>query len=296
MSSDTERATAVSVIMPVHNGGSTLKLTLESFLVQLKKTDQLIIIDDASHDQSLELAKKNSGNKEGTLFIKNEKQRGLAATYNVGIRNAINELIVTLHQDIVLNKDALKKLVEPMIDTQVVASAHVVDHPLEIWKQYNFWQKCFFSRLAGKKFHGVDGKFDCFRKSALEKVGLFDEKHFRTAGEDGNVVYKLKKIGKIANSEAQIVHIHQVNPNFSWRDIIYKQAQYSEAQGVLLRVGMDRSVKNIIRTFAGIFKYIFRQGLRFKNRKLFTFCFLRKSFFSKFRKNHLFQFNFFSRI
>ncbi|MDP1845628.1 MAG: glycosyltransferase family 2 protein [Candidatus Moranbacteria bacterium] len=244
-----ENEQQTSVIMPVHNGESTLEKTLESLLAESKKFDELIIIDDASSDGSVQAIKEYLHEKQSYTLIQNEKQKGLAASYNEGIKAAKCDLIVTLHQDIVLEKKALEKLVEPFADEKVVASTHVVSHPMEIWSKYNFWQKCFFARLAGKDFSGIDGKFDCFRKSALEKAGLFDEVNFRTAGEDGDIVYKLKKIGKAVVTEAKIIHLHKIDPRFSWKDIIYKQAQYSEAQGALFARGRIRGVKPLAKTF-----------------------------------------------
>jgi GT2 family glycosyltransferase len=150
---------------------------------------------------------------------------------------------------VVLLEDSLEKLLAPMKNNEVVASSHAVMHPIKIWKAYNFWQRCFFARQAGKDQRGIDGKFDCFRKNALFKVGLFDEIHFRSAGEDADMVHKLRKIGEIADSEAKIVHIHKIDPNFSWKDIVHKQAQYSEAQGVLLARGRIRTIGSIGRSF-----------------------------------------------
>jgi glycosyltransferase involved in cell wall biosynthesis len=239
----------ISVLMPVHNGETTLKQTLESLLVQTKEFDELVIVDDGSADGSIGRVKEILAGKVDFELIENGKQRGLAAAYNRGIKSAKGDIIVTLHQDIVLKKDALEKLVEPFRDEDVVAATHLVSHPLEIWNKYNFWQKVFFARLAGKDFRGIDGKFDAFRRSALEAVGYFDEKHFRTAGEDGDILYKLKKIGRIAQTEAKIIHIHRNDPDFGWREIVRKQAQYSEAQGALLARGRIRNPRAFARSF-----------------------------------------------
>lgn len=238
-----------TVLMPVYNGESTLEKTLESLLGQTKNFDDLIVIDDASGDSSASIIKKYLDEKREYTLIQNQKQIGLAATYNKGIRSAKGDLIITLHQDILLEKESLKKLVFPFRDENIVAASHIVTHPLDIWKKYNFWQKCFFSRLAGKDFRGIDGKFDAFRKNALEKIGFFDEKNFRTAGEDGDAIFKLKKIGKISDTDAKIIHLHKVDPNFSWKDIIRKQAQYSEAQGVLFRRGRIRGITQLGKSF-----------------------------------------------
>ncbi|KKT33663.1 MAG: hypothetical protein UW19_C0007G0054 [Candidatus Moranbacteria bacterium GW2011_GWF2_44_10] len=63
------------------------------------------------------------------------------------------------------------------------------------------------------------------------------------------MVFKLKKMGKIADTEARIIHLHKVDPNFSWKDIVHKQAQYSEAQGVLLALGRIRNLETFGRSF-----------------------------------------------
>ena len=244
-----ENRPKISVVMPVHNGETTIAKTLESLACQTKKFDELIVVDDASNDRSAEIAKYFFGAKNDYQLIRNEKQTGLAAAYNKGIKAAKGDLIVTLHQDVLLENDSLEKLVEPFGDQKVVASTHEVAHPIEIWNKYNFWQKCFFARQAGKTQSGIDGKFDCFRKSGLEKVGLFDKTNFRTAGEDGDMVYRIGKIGKIVFTKAKIIHLHKIDPHFSWKDIVYKQAQYSEAQGALLARGRIWGIKRLVKTF-----------------------------------------------
>jgi GT2 family glycosyltransferase len=239
----------ISLLMPVHNGESTLEKTLESLLDQSTKFNDLVIIDDRSCDSSVEIIENYLDGKQEYTLIRNSKSIGLAAAYNQGIRATNGDLIVTLHQDVVLKKDSLEKLIEPFKNEEIVAASHIVEHPINIWNKYNFWQKCFFSRLAGKDFQGIDGKFDAFRKDALEKVGLFDEKHFRTAGEDGDIVFKLRRIGKIADTDAKIVHLHKIDPNFGWKDILRKQAQYSEAQGALFIRGRIRNVLQFGKSF-----------------------------------------------
>jgi glycosyltransferase involved in cell wall biosynthesis len=240
---------SVSVILPLYNGESTIIKTLESLLNQTIKFSELIVVNDASSDKSLELLQDFLKNKLACEIINHKKNFGLAKSYNDAIRISKGELIVTLHQDVILLEESLKKLLVPLKNSEVVASSHAVMHPMKIWSTYNFWQRCFFARKAGKDQHGIDGKFDCFRKSALFRVGLFDELHFRSAGEDADMVFKLKKIGKIADSDAKIVHLHKIDPDFGWKDIVHKQAQYSEAQGALLARGRIRNIGFLGRSF-----------------------------------------------
>lgn len=244
-----EKMHSVSVILPLYNGGSTITKTLESLFNQTAKLSEIIIVNDASSDNSLNLAEKILVGRMSFKIINHKKNFGLARSYNDAIRISKEELIVTLHQDVVLQDDSLEKLISPFENSGVVASSHTVMHPIKVWTTYNFWQRCFFARQAGKDQHGIDGKFDCFQRDALFKVGLFDEIHFRSAGEDTDMVFKLKKIGKIVDTKAKIIHLHKIDPNFSWKAIIRKQAQYSEAQGTLLVRGRIRDINSFGRSF-----------------------------------------------
>lgn len=243
----------VSIIIPIHNGASTLQKALRSLFQQHQKIDQLIFINDGSTDRSLILVESLCQQYKYTDYriITHSKARGLAASYNEGIKAARSDLVVTMHQDVIIEKDSLAKLIQPLQnqDDDVVAAWHVVIHPVEIWEKYNFWQKCFFARQVNKNYSGLDGKFDCFRESALIKAGYFDQASFRTAGEDGDMINRLKKIGRLVPTEARIIHLHQADNRFGIKQIIRKQAQYSEAQGVMLRKGIIKEPRQLLRAF-----------------------------------------------
>ena len=229
----------ISVIIPVFNAETTIIRTLNSLLKQSWKIDELIIVNDNSTDNSLKIIKKyiknNLINFKCKLFD-NKITLGLAEAYNKGIRNTKADLIITLHCDVLLEKDAVKNLLKPFIfGNNIVAASHIVVHPFVFWRRYNFWGKVYFARLVGKEYIGIDGKFDCFKRSALKRIGYFDSENYRTAGEDGDIVYRLKRIGNIVDSSARIIHLHRIDRKFNYKDIIRKQMQYSESQGVNLR-------------------------------------------------------------
>jgi len=242
-----------SLIVPILNNKTTILQTLDSLFSQEKQPDELIFIDDFSKDGSLSLVSSylnNIGKK--FISIKHHKSIGLARTYNEGIRVAKNELVVLLHADILLKKDAFRLITDPFFqenNENIVATYHVVDHPFGIWKKYNFWQKCYFARFVDKKYRVLGGKFNCYRKSTLFDVGLFDASKYRTAGEDGDMLYKLKHKGKCVFTNAEIIHVHKLDPRFSYKDIVYKHAQYAEAQGALLRNGIIKKFSDMILIF-----------------------------------------------
>ena len=237
------------MIMPVYKGESTVEKTLESLLAQTKKFDELIVVDDASPDRSKEIIEDYLRGKEECRLIAHKKNMGLAKSYNDGILESKGNLIVTLHQDVILEPDALQELVEPFSDKKVVAAGHWSVFPDPVWKKFGFWQKCFFARFVGKEIPGINGQFDCFRKDALQKAGLFDGTRFRTAGEDGDIVYKLSRLGKIVQTKARLIHLQATSPDFGPKDIIWKQKQHSEARGALLALGRIGGIGHFAKVF-----------------------------------------------
>ena len=243
----------IAVIIPVHNGATTIRKTLQSLLQQGIKLSELIIINDNSTDNSDEILNNFSFPDNFKLKILNHTTSyGLAYSYNEGIKHTSSDLIITLHQDVILKPDAIRQLIKPFFETgdeSIVATTHIVEHPFDVWNYYNFWGKVYFAKLVGKDYKGLDGKFDCYKKSALIKVGLFDDNRFKFAGEDGDIICKLKKIGRIVNTNAKIIHIHTISEKFGITNIIHKQKQYSQTQGVLLRLGRINTPPHFGRAF-----------------------------------------------
>jgi len=249
---------SVSVIIPIYNGASTIIDTLKSLFQQSyieKKTGivEIILINDNSTDNSFHLIQKFFQYKNiKYTIINNLKNYGLAASYNIGIKISTGEYIVTMHQDVILQNNALEQLISAIYEDKTVHAAfHYVDHPREIWEKYNFWGKCLFSRLLNKKLYGLNGQFDIFRKNTLAEVGMFDSDTFHSAGEDGDIIRKIETIGRLKKTEAGIFHIHVNNPNYSAKNYIMKHAQLSEAQGALYR---KHGAKNITELFRAFFR------------------------------------------
>ena len=245
---------SITVIIPSYNAETTILETLKSLVSQSQAIAELIVINNNSNDKTPQIIEKYFNENVFDFkykIINHSRTFGLAESYNEAIFESSSTLIVTLHSDVVLFKDSLEKLIKPFAGDQdyIVASSHIVLHPIEVWLKYNFWGKVYFSRMAGKESNGINGQFDCFKKSALEKIGYFDSEDYKTAGEDGDIVFRLKKIGKIADTDAKIIHLHRLDESFSYMDIIRKQMQYSEAQGVNLRRGRIVNFTGIVRAF-----------------------------------------------
>lgn len=240
MIKNTQKGMNISVIIPVYNGSSTISSTIKSLYTAKSTIREVIIINDGSSDGSehsiLTLTKKLKGIQ--WHYIHHKKPEGLAYCYNEGIVRAKNRFVLTLHQDMILEKDTIRDIQEPFSRNElgdIAASISGSNYPFSIWETYPFWQKCLFSRFVGKAIFVFDGKCTLYNKSLLLKAGLFDNTHHRTAGEDGDMRYRLTIIGKIVQSKAKVIHLHSAESNFPLKKYIAKHAQLAEAQGVLLR-------------------------------------------------------------
>ena len=84
---------AVSVVMPNFNHARFLNAALTAVTSQLHPGDELIVIDDASTDSSVELITKIIAGIPGARLIRHETNMGILATLNEGLMQAGNEYV-----------------------------------------------------------------------------------------------------------------------------------------------------------------------------------------------------------
>ncbi len=98
--------TCFSVIMPVYNVNRFVSQAIESVLQQTFLDFELIIINDCSTDDSLSICQ--SFNDPRIKIITHEKNKGLAASRNTGIRNSLGRYLAFLDSDDMWHKDKLE--------------------------------------------------------------------------------------------------------------------------------------------------------------------------------------------
>lgn len=107
----------VSIIVPLYNQAHFVRETLDSALAQKYPNFEIIVVNDASTDHSLQIAKNyQQGNPDMIRVINNEVNKGLPATRNVGIRAATGDLILPLDSDDRIKPDFLAKTTALMTD------------------------------------------------------------------------------------------------------------------------------------------------------------------------------------
>ena len=92
----------LSIIVPVYNGSKYLRETIKSFLLQPCKDFELILIDDGSTDNSLEICKEFQG---PNLRIETQNNLGVSKTRNKGIEISRGKIIIFSDQDDMIKKE-----------------------------------------------------------------------------------------------------------------------------------------------------------------------------------------------
>ena len=89
----------ISIIVPVYNTEKYLPICLDSLVNQTFKDIEVICIDDKSKDSSLKILQDYSKKDSRIKIIKNEVNKGLGETRNVGIRNSKGNYISFVDSD-----------------------------------------------------------------------------------------------------------------------------------------------------------------------------------------------------
>ena len=89
-------APRASVVMPVHNSGRFIAAAIGSLLASTLRDFELLVIDDASTDDSMAAARRASADDPRVRIIPVERG-GVAAARNAGLHAATGEYIANLN-------------------------------------------------------------------------------------------------------------------------------------------------------------------------------------------------------
>jgi hypothetical protein len=111
-------APAVTVIMPVYNGSSTLRQSLEPLLTMRRKGEiaEIIVVDDGSTDASAAIAAD-----AGVTVLESGGRLGPGGARNVGAAAAKGEILWFVDADVVVHADGARVLVEALQATGAAA-------------------------------------------------------------------------------------------------------------------------------------------------------------------------------
>lgn len=172
-----------TVIIPLYNKENFVRDAIKSILNQTFTDFELLIINDCSTDNSVEIASEFLSEK--VRIIHHEKNKGLAATRNTGIKTATSNYITFLDADDVWKPNFLKNIYN-LISNFPEAKIFSTNYE-EIWKgtlktpingsellEKNYTGYINFFKLNLKQGIYCHGSV-CFHKEVFEKIGYYNE-------------------------------------------------------------------------------------------------------------------------
>lgn len=166
----------VSIVLPTYNGEKYIRESIDSILNQTFTDWELIIVNDCSTDNTVNIIQEYAEKDKRIKIINNKKNEKLPNSLNIGFREAIGEYLTwTSDDNVYLNRaiEEMVKFLEENLEYQMVcARMDFID------KNGNFMYKHVeYSNLL-MFYNDCVGACFMYRDKVLHEVGEYDPEKF----------------------------------------------------------------------------------------------------------------------
>ena len=198
---DTAELPPVSILVPAYDEGRVLDRALHSLLQLDYPGYEVVVIDDGSRDDTLDVARRWEGEHgEATVRVVTKANGGKWSALNLGIEASRHPYLLCMDADSRLEPDSLRTAMSHFDDPDVGAVAGNVkienrDRPLTWLQALEYVEGLNMPRRAQSFLAAVNivpGPMGVFRRSAVEEVGRYDGD---TYAEDADLSLKLISAG-----------------------------------------------------------------------------------------------------
>jgi GT2 family glycosyltransferase len=270
----------LGIIIPFYNGDDVIEPCLNSIAANNYPAMTVYLVNNSDKPTNIRAIAELY---ENVHVINTDPRIGFSRANNLGADQAISdgaEIIISINQDLILDKNCLKELIEPLIsDPQIGIAAPIsftydfmsinelfaryciADNPDMIFDALNCSLKQYY---AVQEVHGA-----CFAVSAktIKEIGFFDPLYFMYC-EDTDLCRKMryaKKINIIV-SKARVGHINSLlSTEIEGQRVRYRWRRMSNAIYVLKELN-NPMYFNILKVTRNIltdyFKTLFKLDIR----------------------------------
>ncbi len=270
------------IVILNYNDSKTTSEMLDKIKL-FKVLDHIVVVDNNSSDNSLEVLEKYKSKKID--IVVNKENKGYAYGNNVGIKylreNYKCDYVIISNPDIIVSESTIDVLVEDLKTVDVIApTINQLGESIKGWKLPSF-KKQINTITSNRLFKNesiykedyytkglnevevVSGCFFGIKDSALKKIGDFDEGTFLYF-EENILGYKLKnkKIKTYVDTSIEVIH----NLSVSVDRNVKKTKKYKILMNSLFYYEKNIIKSNILRRFIlRFFYFIMLVLLKIKN-------------------------------
>lgn len=208
--------TTVACIMPLYNYAEYLDEALKSVFSQSILPDEVIVVDDCSTDNPKPIIDKYPS----VIYIKHDKNRGLSASRNTGIKHAKSKYCFSFDSDDIMRPDCIKEHLKLADENSIVTcglmafgnenyTAYPRKATIELLLKTNV---IYSNSLFPKKMWESVGGFD---ESEIMRKGLEDWEMWIRMAEAGAEFKVSKYIGLLWRRHPNTMSSTMANPNWN---------------------------------------------------------------------------------
>lgn len=217
---------AASVVIVTYNSSSIILPCIRSVLPSLLPDDELVIVDNASRDNTCAIVKDAFNNHSAFKLMCNPRNEGFSAATNQGILATRNPLVVLLNPDTIVPKDWLNGMSRHLC-SDVAAVGPVSNYVAGLQKMGLYQLEPLFPEMSVDSINGLFQKWNdgkgvetrlligfcmMIRRDALEKIGYLDNELF-LGNDDLDVSWRLRLQGYqiMVATDVFVYHAGQVS-------------------------------------------------------------------------------------
>ncbi len=221
---------AVSFVIPTYNGKSFIDTCIQSIKKQTYTNYEIIVIDDASSDESVDYLRSTW---HDIHVIQLQKNSGFCHAVNTGITSSSGKYVALINNDIELDPDWLSSMVSALQSqknafsiSSKILNFHERDKIDDAGDIYTREGRAFKRGYGQNSTHYIDrgevfsssGAASLFNADILKNVGLFDES-FTAYLDDVDIGFRARLMGYINYFEPNAIAYHMGSMSYKKRSV-----------------------------------------------------------------------------
>lgn len=158
----------LSIVVPVYNAEKYIKECITSILKIRTFLIEVLIVDNGSIDQSIEICKKIANNDK-RVRIAHEKKKGAAAARNHGVRKATGKYITFIDSDDYINPEIYESILNVIFEKKIDCACFSFNYVDELGKSLGWYEPKY--KKYGKTIKGNEAAAIFLTSNDIEGFG-----------------------------------------------------------------------------------------------------------------------------